>query len=72
MGMLKNNGGEIKNDKWVGLIYTQLLNKLSWKVPVAQDLKIFKFPSKPEQPGLSSLICLEVVCIRTQDSCVIF
>ena len=27
------------------------------------DMKIFQFPSKPEQPGLTSSIRLDVVCI---------
>ena len=57
------------NKKWherVGFICTELLNKLSWKVPVAQVLKEIKIFSNPEHPGLSSLICLEVVCIWTQ------
>ena len=60
------------NKKWherVGFICTELLNKLSWKVPVAQVLKEIKRFSNPEQPGLSSLICLEVVCIWAQPTC---
>ena len=28
--------------------------------------KVFEFPSKPEQPGLSSSIRLEDTCVRTQ------
>ena len=47
----------------VGFISTQLLNKLSYKVPVAQVLKEIERFSNPEQSGLSSLICLEDVCI---------
>ena len=31
--------------------------------PVAQDLKLFQFPSKPEQPGLSGSICSKVIYI---------
>ena len=47
-------------------ICTQLLNESSQEVPVGQVLKIFKFASKPEQPGLPSLICLEVIYVQRQ------
>ena len=64
-----NNGGE-KNDTnakmEVRFISTQLLNELSYKVPVAQVLKEIERFSNPEQSGLSSSICLEDVCIWTQ------
>ena len=60
------NGGK-KNDTnakmQVGFISTQLLNELSYKVPVAQVLKEIERFSNPEQSGLSSSICLEDVCI---------
>ena len=54
-----NNSQEKKS----GLIQLghKLLNKLNQRGPIAQDLKVFKFASKPEQPGLSSSICLEVI-----------
>ena len=42
-------------------ICTQLLNELSYKVPVDQVLKQIYQALKPEQPGLSSLIRLEAV-----------
>ena len=38
-----------------------LLNELSKKVPLGQVLKLVKFSSKPEQPGRSSSIRLEVI-----------
>ena len=36
------------------------------EVPFAQDLKLINFASKPEQPGLSSSIHLEVVSITSR------
>ena len=48
----------------VGFICAQLLNKLSKKVPVAQVLKEIERALKPEQPGLSSSICLEVIRVQ--------
>ena len=52
-----SNGGENKNNtnaiSQVGFICKQLLN----------DLKLFQFPLKPEQPGHSGSIFLEVVYI---------
>jgi len=47
-------------------ISIQFLNELSYIVPVAQVLKLFKFSSKPEQPGLSSSTRLETVFLRIQ------
>ena len=56
------------NSKKKTLVFmrTQLLNESSWEVPVGQVLKMFEFASKPEQPGLPSLICLQVICVRKQ------
>ena len=45
-------------------VCTQLLNKLSYKILVAQALKIFRFAAKADQPGLSSSTCLEVMIFR--------
>ena len=45
----------------------KLLNKLNQKDPAAQDLKLIKSASKPEQPGLSSSIPSEAMFIRTQN-----
>ena len=39
---------------------------MSWKVPVGQVWSGFKFSTKPDQPGLSSSIRLEVMYVRTQ------
>ena len=50
------------NDKGV-FICTQVLSELKLNFPVAQVSKVFKFASKPEQPGLSSSICLKAVYI---------
>ena len=36
------------------------------KVPVAQVLKLHKPASKPEQLGLSSSICLEIIYVKLQ------
>ena len=47
----------------VEFICTQFLNELSQKVRVAQVLMEIERSSNPEQPGLSSSIDLEVVCI---------
>ena len=47
----------------VGFITLQLLNKFSYKVPVAQVLKEIERFSNPVQLGISSSICLEDVCI---------
>ena len=44
----------------------KLLNKFNQRGPVSQDLKLIKFASEPEQPGLSSSISLKAMCIRTQ------
>ena len=35
-------------------------------MPFSQVLKPFEFVSKPEQSGLPSLICLEVIYAQTQ------
>ena len=48
----------------VGFICAQLLNKLSKKVLVAQILKEIERALKPEQPGLSSSIRLEVIRVQ--------
>ena len=50
------------NDKGV-FIYTQVLSELRQNFPVAQVRKVFQFALKPEEPGLSSSICLKVMCI---------
>jgi len=39
----------------------KLPNELSKKAPVGKVLKLLKFSFKPEQPGLSSLLCYEVM-----------
>ena len=65
----KNSKNLIPNsDKFerIVFIYTQLLNELSQKVPVTHILKIFQFAWKPEQPGLSNSIRLEVMYMRAQ------
>ena len=52
------NGGEKKCYKF---IHAQLLNELSYNVPVGQVWSGIEFATKPDQPGLSSLIRLEVM-----------
>ena len=51
------NHGENKNDTngntYVGFISMQVLNKSSKNVP---DLKLFQFPSKPDQLGLAQFV----------------
>ena len=42
-------------------IHAQFLNQLSKKVLVSQVWSGFEFATKPDQPGLSSLIRLEVM-----------
>ena len=39
---------------------------MNWKVPVGQVLKQIQPASKPDQPGLSSTIRLEVIYVGTQ------
>ena len=39
--------------------------RIELEIPVAQVLKIIEFASNPEQPGLSSSVCLEVMMQRT-------
>ena len=46
-------------------VHTHTNSKQIELVLVAQDLKTFQFPSKPEQPGLSSSIRSEVMMERT-------
>ena len=52
------NGGEKKCYKF---IHARLLNELSYNVPVGQVWSGIEFATKPDQPGLSSLIRLEVI-----------
>ena len=48
----------------VGRVQMHTISKqIELESPGYFDLKIFQFPSKPEQPGLSSSIRLDVVCI---------
>ena len=58
----KHNKKHTNAQTEIGFIFIQLLNKLSLKVPVAQVLKTIERSLKPEQLGLSSSICLKVVC----------
>ena len=46
-------------------VRTSLLNELSQKVPVGPVLSGFEFDTKPDQPGPSSSIRLEVMCVQT-------
>ena len=48
--------------KPVGLIMHYTTSKRGKRVPMAQVLKDIERASKPEQPGLSSSIRLEIVC----------
>ena len=45
---------------------SEVLNELSQKVLVGQVLQKIQNLTKPDQPGLSSSICLEVMCVQTQ------
>ena len=48
----------------VGRVQMHTISKrIELESPGYLDLKIFQFPSKPEQPGLTSSIRLDVVCI---------
>ena len=48
----------------VGRVQMHTISKrIELESPGYFDLKIFQFPSKPEQTGLSCSICLKVVCI---------
>ena len=60
--VIKANGGEKMT--LVGRVQMHTISKrIELESPSYLDLKIFQFPSKPEQPGLTSLIRLDVVCI---------
>ena len=54
--------------KTLVFIRTKLLDELGQKVPVGQNLKLFKSSSKPDQQGLSSSIRFEVMYLRTYRS----
>ena len=55
-----------KQKKVQMFVCTHLLNQLSYKILVAQALKIYEFATKPDQRGLSSLTRLEVMHVQTQ------
>ena len=56
-----SNGGKTKKDTNVRMfVCTQNLNEWSWEIPVAQALKISKFATKPDQPGLSSFLAFRL------------
>ena len=59
---------EIIVKKTLAFIRTKLLVELGQKVPVGQNLKLFKSSSKPDQQGLSSSIRFEVMYLRTYRS----
>ena len=50
----------------VMMLVVVLLTVAKIKGPAAQLLKLLKFASKPEEPGLSRSFRLEVVYIQTQ------
>ena len=55
---------------YINFVPSQLLNELSYKVPVDQVLCQFKNLTKSDQPRPSSSICLEVMCV--QKWCAVF
>ena len=60
--VIKANGGEKMT--LVGRVQMHTISKrIELESPGYFDLKIFQFPSKPEQPGPSSSVRLDIVCI---------